>query len=123
MNKRLLDLKEHARLIEQDSWHRFWGTVAACSSILNEIDPLRRRPFLAAIVQDLRAAQNGFCALCKQPLTVDDREVDHKIPFCYGGDNQPTNLQLAHIACNRSKGCQVDVWDLLRYLEGRYQSL
>lgn len=123
MSKHLDDLARQASSIEQDSWHHFWGTVAECSSILNEIDPIRRRPFLAAVVQDLLGAQNGICPLCPLPLSTDDWEVDHKIPFCYGGDNQSTNLQLAHMTCNRRKGHQVDAWDLLRYLEGRYQSL
>jgi 5-methylcytosine-specific restriction endonuclease McrA len=123
MNKRLEDLARRAASIERDSWQLFWGTVAECSSILKEINPVHRRPFLAVVVQDLHKAQNGLCALCRKPVSAGEWEIDHKVPFCYGGDNQSANLQIAHVSCNRSKGRQVDVWDLLRYLEGRYQSL
>lgn len=123
MSKPLPDLLVKAETIEHDYWELFWGTVAECTSILKEIDPVHRRPFLAVVIQDLHKAQNGLCALCKRSVSPSEWEIDRKVPFCYGGDNQIANLQIAHASCNRSKGSQVDVWELLRYLEGRYQSL
>jgi 5-methylcytosine-specific restriction endonuclease McrA len=51
-----------------------------------------------------------------------DVDVDHKIPFCYGGGHERTNLQLAHPSCNRSRRSSVDPRDLLRYLEDRYMN-
>jgi 5-methylcytosine-specific restriction endonuclease McrA len=51
-----------------------------------------------------------------------DVDVDHKIPFCYGGGHERTNLQLAHASCNRSRQSSVAPRDLLRYLESRYMN-
>ena len=104
-------------------WQFFWGTVVECSSILNEIEPGRRRPWLAVVIQELHQAQGGLCALCGGPVFPSEWEIDHRVPFCYGGGNEPTNLQIAHPSCNRRKGHQVDPMDLLRYLEGRYLNL
>jgi 5-methylcytosine-specific restriction endonuclease McrA len=66
----------------------------------------------------------GRCVLCGELISPSEWEVvDHRIPFCYGGGNEPANLQIAHLYCNRQKGYQVDPMDLLRYLEGRYLNL
>lgn len=50
-------------------------------------------------------------------------EVDHIIPFKYGGGNERTNIQLARPPCNLQKGSTVDPHDLLKYLEDRYMNL
>jgi hypothetical protein len=59
-------------------------------------------------------------ALCGELVSPSEWEVDHRIPFCYGGGNEPANLQIAYLYCNRQKGHQVDPMDLLRSFEGRY---
>ncbi|KRF39989.1 hypothetical protein ASH01_19565 [Terrabacter sp. Soil811] len=66
--------------------------------------------------------QSGLCALCEEPMQRDDVDVDHKIPFSYGGGHERANLQLAHSSCNRSRRNSVDPRDLLRYLEDRYMN-
>jgi 5-methylcytosine-specific restriction endonuclease McrA len=117
------DLKKRAASIELHAYHEFWGNLIECSQILNMMAPAKRRPWLAQVLQELHTMQNGLCALCGQSLTFDDIDVDHKIPFCYGGGNERGNIQLAHSACNRSKRAEVDPQDLLRYLEDRYMNL
>lgn len=45
--------------------------------------------------------QKGLCAACSS----DDRlEIDHIMPLVLGGRNDPSNLQLLCLPCNRSKG-------------------
>ena len=49
--------------------------------------------------------QNGLCGICSDPLPLDPMaaEVDHIIPVSRGGSGDESNLQLAHMACNRRK--------------------
>lgn len=122
MSSQLDNLSGEAGKLEHNAFEMFWGTVVECSAILREISPARRRPWLARVILEIHEAQTGCCAICSEPLSPDEWEVDHRIPFCYGGGNEPTNLQIAHIDCNRRKGRQVDPMDLLRYLEGLYQN-
>jgi len=123
MSNVLNAIKEQSQEIQHASWEIFWGTVAECSDILNEIAPNRRRPWLAEVIQDLHRKQDGRCGLCGGSVELGAHHIDHVIPFCYGGGNEPANLQIAHPDCNLSKRKQVNPWDLLRYLEGRYLNL
>jgi 5-methylcytosine-specific restriction endonuclease McrA len=36
----------------------------------------------------------------------EDYHIDHIVPICSGGTNDPSNIQLACPACNRAKGGQ-----------------
>ena len=122
--KRSNELKERARRLERTAFTEFWTLVVECSSVLNEIQPGRRRPFLQEVVGDLFREQNGLCGICGEQLTDDvANEIDHIIPFTYGGGNERNNIQLAHNLCNRRKRAQVDPRDLLKYLEDRYMNL
>jgi 5-methylcytosine-specific restriction endonuclease McrA len=58
-----------------------------------------------------------------QSLVVSDINVDHVIPFSWGGGNERANIQVVHSVCNRQKGRKVDPIDLLIYLEDRYMNL
>ncbi len=123
MSGRLDKLNSDGGWLKREAWEVFWGTVVECSSILIQIAPGHRKPWLARVIQEIHEAQGGLCSLCSKPVFPSDWEVDHRIPFCYGGGNEPANLQIAHLKCNRRKGHQVDPMDLLRYLEGRYLNL
>lgn len=123
MSRRLDELLHQAERLELQNWEMFWGTVAECSLLFKAIAPSRRRIWLATVIQEIHEAQGGRCALCTDPVSSDEWEVDHRIPFCYGGGGEPANLQIAHQKCNRQKGRRVKAMDLLRYLEGRYQAL
>ena len=50
-------------------------------------------------------ASNTHCPLCGHPiLEADPVDVDHKIPYAYGGTDHPSNLRRTHMACNRARG-------------------
>jgi CRISPR/Cas system Type II protein with McrA/HNH and RuvC-like nuclease domain len=48
--------------------------------------------------------QNYRCALSGFELTVDNSELDHKLPVSMGGDNSINNLQWVSKEVNRAKG-------------------
>lgn len=50
------------------------------------------------------------CAICKQPMTYKECNIDHIIPVSKGGKHIITNLQLTHIKCNSIKGnyCEIE---------------
>lgn len=119
----LRDLQRRAADLERESFNNLFALLVECSQILKDIAPARRRPWLLNVVQELYKSQNGLCSICNGPLSLGDMDVDHKVPFSYGGGNERNNIQLAHSSCNRSKQAQVDPYDLLRYLEDRYMNL
>lgn len=127
MDKNLIDrinaTGERAAKLKEKTAEEFWELVVECASVLKEIHPNQRRLWLAEVVNELYQAQNGLCALCKSPLEANLMQVDHIVPFTYGGGNERSNLQLTHGECNNQKRAMVDTWDLLRYLEGRYMNL
>lgn len=43
------------------------------------------------------------CAYCRNPLSVVDAEVDHRLPLSRGGGDTPDNLALACRSCNQRK--------------------
>lgn len=118
----LEDLQKRARRLEEDSYRELWTLVAETASALKDLTPNQRRPWLASVIQDLSFEQEGLCAICDEPLGEIGVEIDHAIPFCYGGGNERSNIQLAHSGCNRSKRTSVDPHDLLLYLEDRYMN-
>lgn len=119
----LEDIRKRARALEQQSFTELWTLVVETSSVLCEIDPPRRKAWLVEVIQEMKVVQGGLCALCNRPFGEEVVEVDHVIPFCYGGGNERANIQIAHRSCNRSKRNSVDPHDLLRYLEDRYMNL
>lgn len=116
------EIQQRAQRLNQASFNDLWSLVAESASILRETSPNQRRMWLTSVVEDMRQEQGGDCALCLAPLRHNEGHVDHIIPFCYGGGNERTNIQLAHASCNRSKGAEVSPKDLLRYLESRYKN-
>lgn len=116
-------VRRKAEALRDETFRDFWTLVVESASILREISPGRRRLWLAEVLEELRNEQDGKCALCGQRLESAAFQVDHKIPFCYGGGHERNNIQLAHPECNLAKRAAVDPRDLLRYLEDRYMNL
>jgi hypothetical protein len=110
VSTRLEKLGREANLFERQAWEVFWGTVVECSSLLKEIAPSQRRPWLSRVIEEIHESQGGVCPLCGEPLLPNEGEIDHRIPFCYGGGNEPGNLQIAHITCNRRKDTRSIPW-------------
>lgn len=62
------------------------------------------------------AERDGFrCGICRRKVRMDLRyphprsaSVDHIAPISWGGGDIPSNVQLAHLDCNRNKGARVE---------------
>jgi 5-methylcytosine-specific restriction endonuclease McrA len=117
------DILKRSKRLERESFYDLFDALTECSSILNEIKPNKRRMWLIHVVDELYRGQKGLCAICGEKITQRSCEVDHVIPFCYGGGNEKGNLQLACLRCNRTKSKKVDPRDLLEYLEDRAMNL
>lgn len=62
-------------------------------------------------VYRLMAEQSGRCACCPADLMAVKFHIDHIIPVCKGGLNDPENLQLLCQPCNQSKHAKdMDAW-------------
>jgi len=121
--------KLHDRAIESE--HRLRRTslkkqydlkelLEECSALFREMSPIKRKVFLSHVVQDLYEKQGGICPLCREPVSLDEFDVDHIVPWYWGGGNEKGNLQITHYSCNRSKGSKVqDIHELVEYLEDR----
>lgn len=49
-------------------------------------------------------AADGRCGLCHQPIAPGEpMEFDHIVPIASGGSHTLSNLQLAHVRCNRRR--------------------
>lgn len=54
--------------------------------------------------------ENPQCAICKQQiLSIEDAEVDHRLPYSKGGKTDLINSQLTHKHCNRSKSNKIEL--------------
>ena len=114
---------EKIKKLEYLAFVRLWDIVEESVSTLKEIEPNKRKAWIGHIVAEIYNRQNGECALCGCPLEDRNYHVDHIIPFCYGGGNEKSNLQIVHPHCNQHRGNQVDPEDLLKYLEDRAMNL
>ena len=117
------DILRRARRLEKQSFYEFFDALTECSKILKQIQPNKRRIWLSHVVDELYNRQKGLCAICGEEIKRKSFEVDHVIPFSYGGGNERGNLQLTCLRCNRSKSNSVDPNDLLKYLEDRAMNL
>ena len=45
----------------------------------------------------------GICAICGQPLSINNFNIDHWKPINQGGTNEFDNLRATHKSCNRLK--------------------
>lgn len=53
----------------------------------------------------IRNAQ-GLCGICGSLVSPDELSIDHIVPISKGGPHTTSNLQLAHLTCNRRKGAR-----------------
>lgn len=49
------------------------------------------------------AKSDGICAICGQPLSINNFNIDHWKPINQGGTNDIDNLRATHKSCNRLK--------------------
>ena len=64
---------------------------------------------------DVYERDNWICQLCKKPVNPNlsypnplCASLDHVIPLSRGGSHKTTNVQLAHLRCNTSRGNKVE---------------
>lgn len=100
-----------------------WRLVEESASILKEIAPANRRPWLSSVKQRICLEQDYRCGICGDRMNLEEVELDHIIPVHFGGGNERPNLRATHSTCNRSRGTVVEYIPLLRYLEDRYMNL
>ncbi|MBM4891828.1 HNH endonuclease [Vibrio parahaemolyticus] len=75
------------------------------------------------IKKELWLEQGGKCAICKDPMSRNSFDVDHKIPYSKAGGSEKSNLQLTHASCNRSRGNDCDRRSVIENLEDRIMNL
>lgn len=51
--------------------------------------------------------QDGVCYLCGKFLEFSDIELDHVVPLSRGGLHEKSNIRIACVRCNRSKGSKL----------------
>jgi len=45
------------------------------------------------------------CGICGEPIkNLKESSIDHIVPLSKGGQDIPSNMQVAHISCNQAKG-------------------
>lgn len=56
-------------------------------------------------VYEKNILKNGTlsCCLCLEKIIFGDDSLEHKTPVSRGGSNHPSNLDVAHISCNKKK--------------------
>ena len=92
-----------ARQVADDRRAELWGRVFELATLVKSQCPVERRPWIAEVLEEMFIEEDRLCALCGQPMTRAEFEVDHKILFRYGGGNERANIQLAQALCNRLK--------------------
>lgn len=71
-------------------------------------------PYLPYSLADISVRDGFSCGLCGAPVDMSLRfpdsgspSVDHVTPLSRGGADAPSNVQLAHLGCNSSKGARI----------------
>jgi HNH endonuclease len=67
-----------------------------------------RHPISSALRAMVTERDEGICALCLRPVHPEEAELDHAVPFRYGGATTLGNLRLTHGSCNRSRTSESD---------------
>ena len=52
----------------------------------------------------LMQRDKSICQICGEPVAFADASLDHIIPISRGGSDEATNIRLAHLFCNVSRG-------------------
>lgn len=67
-------------------------------------DTRSERSLRHLLIAMLKQRDGDKCYLCQRQLEPDRTCIEHIIPLCYGGTNEPWNVALACAACNAEKG-------------------
>lgn len=86
---------EHGRLVRKSNEHKR-------KTLIKYNTPVGKNWTPQDIIEKLKL-QKYNCVYCKTSIK-DYHEVDHFIPLCKGGSNEPSNIQLLCKDCNSSGG-------------------
>ena len=76
------------------------------------------RTFDSSIKLPLAEKQGYVCPLCQNKIVdIDECEIDHIIPYSFGGKTVFENAQLVHKICNRHKSNNVDIDEVVATLD------
>lgn len=105
------------------SFHRTETTSTSMSKSQVRKERKRKRHKQKKINTQLKKRLFGHlfmspCCYCKHVFMLDELTVEHVIPLCLGGTNDPTNIALACSPCNHERGR--DAWVLKRERNKRY---
>lgn len=76
-----------------------------------------RRKVANEIKETLLSQQQNKCFFCKKLISIDNLEIDHKIPWSLVGDELSGNLVATCFSCNREKQNKIDLglrWLILK---------
>ncbi|MHB0828007.1 MAG: HNH endonuclease [Schaalia turicensis] len=59
-----------------------------------------------ALTDRIYARDQGVCHICRTQVRREDASLDHLIPVSRGGLSIESNLALAHLRCNTSRGAK-----------------
>jgi 5-methylcytosine-specific restriction endonuclease McrA len=69
-------------------------------------------------------SSGGFCYICKEALTRQNRTIDHVIPLSRGGKNHISNLRACCGKCNNLKGSMLlSEIDMTEFMHRRYNNI
>ena len=69
--------------------------------------------------KEIYERDNGRCYLCSNPMLFDSFELDHLVPVSRQGTNEPENLAVCCLFCNRSRGTKLGIRQLQKLFELR----
>lgn len=78
----------------------------------NVVKTRRRRARIAELPHEpvdrdaIYERDGGNCQICGQPVEREKMSLDHVVPVLYGGPHVFSNLQLAHLDCNKARGAK-----------------
>jgi hypothetical protein len=100
-SQRVAELFDISRACVRKIWlKKMWQHLGEDSSDLPQKNKTLTRKQRVVI-----AERDGWrCHLCKKIVNVTAMSIDHLIPRIAGGTNDPQNLALAHIHCNKIRG-------------------
>ena len=91
---------------------RIMKIYSAINDCLSPEDKNITRRSFSSVEKEQLWHKGYICPYCNNEiLSIDDAEVDHIIPFAFGGDTDINNAQLLHRICNREKSASVDDWN------------
>jgi hypothetical protein len=67
--------------IHSETLRHFWEAADESASTLRQIDPIKRKFWLAEVIREVLETQDGKCAIYNKEVQLGFHHVHHKIPF------------------------------------------